>query len=58
MLLTNGFKYGIVYIEREVNKMFKVILANGKALPNEFINAEWAERFIALNKLNAHIERW
>ena len=38
--------------------MFKVILANGKVLPNEFISAEWAERFIALNKLNAHIERW
>ena len=38
--------------------MFKIILANGKVLPNEFINAEWAERFIALNKLDAHVERW
>lgn len=37
--------------------MFKVILTNGKVLPNEFINIECAKRFITLNKLDAHIER-
>ncbi len=58
MLLTNGFKYAILYIEREMSRMFKVILTNGKVLPNEFVSEKWAIRFIALNKLDAHIERW